>query len=76
MAGCDLTVKFTTGWVYPLKFWEADPYRDFFGIETANHELKIGRFFSLLYLLNNHTFFKFRSAGPEHYRNVRRPDCR
>jgi hypothetical protein len=36
LVGCDLTVKFVKIWVYPMKFCEADPYRDFFGVETID----------------------------------------
>ncbi len=34
--GYDLTVKLVKIWVYPMKFCEADPCRDFFGVETIN----------------------------------------
>ena len=37
MVGCDLTVKLVKTWFYPMKFCEADPCRDFFGVETINY---------------------------------------
>jgi len=37
-----LTGKSVKKWVYPMKFCEADPLRDFIGVETKISGLKIG----------------------------------
>ena len=37
MAGCDSTVNLVKIWVSPMKFCEADPCRDFSGVETKNY---------------------------------------
>jgi hypothetical protein len=36
LAGCNLIIKLVKIWVYPKKFCEAEPCRDFFGVKTIN----------------------------------------
>jgi len=36
LAGRNLTAESVKSWIYPMKFCEADPCRDFFGVETIN----------------------------------------
>ena len=36
LVGCYLTLKLFKIWIYPMKVCEADPCRDFFGVETIN----------------------------------------
>jgi len=35
--GWNLSAGLVKNWVYPMKFCEADPFRDFFGVETINY---------------------------------------
>jgi len=44
LTGRNLTADLVENWVYPMKFCEADPFRDFFGVEMKNRGLKIGEF--------------------------------
>ena len=36
LVGWKLTTELVKSWVYPMKFCEADPYKDFFGVEMKN----------------------------------------